>query len=304
MEIPTAVRCAAGTLLPAPEISDADLGQAPPREKTPRVRRVWTKRQKVWGGTVLGLLVGVPLLSTLISAWTSPPHVAGVPTGHLVYLEADSPSEHTTTLRGLYVTGPDGGTRLLVHETEPQDVDGGVREWITQPSISPDGTRIAFEKQLILLQEEKQTVQNQIWVMPLAASPSPDTAAQKPHLVLDLTKKQQKQVVGLAWDSDSSLLLLEDEVAYSIPTDTAEEPLQTPLPLNGLTLATAPDVSATRAPALTRVRRLCLRSPDADRPAGADPGTERRHAGAGGVALCPVADRRQASPLCRPAPIN
>ena len=228
---------------PPPEISDADLGKPPPRP-----RRVWTKRQRTWFATSLGLLVGVPLLLTVISALTSPPHVSGVPTGHLVYLEADSPSEHTTTLRGLYVTGPEGGTRLLVHETEPQDVDGGIREWITQPVISPDGTRIAFEKQLILLQEEKQTVQNEIWVMPLTAGD-----AQKPHLVLDLTKKQQKQVVGMAWDSDSSLLLLEDETAFSVPTDTADEPLQTPLDLSRLTLATAPDVSATRSPALTEI---------------------------------------------------
>ena len=59
----------------------------------------------------------------------------------MVYLEADAPSEKTTTLRGLYVTAPGRGTRLLVHEDEPQDTDGGVREWITQPALSPDGTQ-------------------------------------------------------------------------------------------------------------------------------------------------------------------
>ena len=213
-------------------------------------------KRRVWLWTLLGLLAGVPLLLTLIGALTSPPHVKGVPSGHLVYLEADAPSEKTTTLRGLYLTSPGAAPRLLVHEEEPQEIDGGVREWITQPVLSPDGTRLAFEKQLIMLGEGQQTIQNQIWVMPLAehrAARSPaaseDSAAQ-PHLVADLTKQKWKQVVGLAWDSDSSLLLLQDGTAYSVPTDTPEPPLPVPLDLHGLTLAASPAVSATRSPVL------------------------------------------------------
>lgn len=229
---------------PAPTSSTVGAGSphpsAVPMHPHPRPRRL------VWLWTLLGLLVGIPLLLTLIGAVTSPPHLKGIPSGHLVYLEADSPSEHTTTLRGLFVTEPGAGTRLLVHETEPQDTDGGVREWITQPAISPDGSRVAFEKQFISLQEEKQSIENQIWVMPLAAG-----SPQKPGLVIDLTKQKMKQVVGLAWDSDSSVLFLEDGQSYSVPTDTADTPLIAPLDRQGLTLTMAPDVSATRSPALT-----------------------------------------------------
>ena len=215
---------------------DALIGRPGPR--LAKGRRVWLP--------VLLAALAVPLGFTLTGALTSPPHVKGVPGGQLVYLEADAPSEHTTTLRGLFTAGPDGATRLLTHETEPQDTDGGVREWITQPALSPDATRIAFEKQKITLQEDKQSVDNQIWVMPTA----PGTR-NPPHLVFDLTQQKLKQIVGLAWDSDSSLLFLEDGVSYSVPTDTDDAPLITPLTLNGLTLAKTNDVSATRSPALT-----------------------------------------------------
>ena len=201
---------------------------------------------RAWLWTLLGLVAGVPVLLTLIGALTSPPHVKGIPTGHLVYLEAEAPSEKTTTLRGLYVTSPGTAPRLLVHENEPQDTDGGVREWITQPALSPDGTQLAFEKQLITLQEEKKTIQNQIWVMPLAPG---NTSL--PRLVMDLTQQKMKQIVGLAWDSDSSVLFLEDDVEYSVPTETPDQPLKIPLDLHGLTLATTSYTSATRSPALT-----------------------------------------------------
>lgn len=224
---------------------------APPSVIFPNAFRRMDPRLRAGVGVLLGLVVGVPLLLTLIGALTSPPHVKGIPAGHLVYLEAEAPSEKTTTLRGLYVTGPGGATRLLVHENEPQDIDGGVREWITQPALSPDGTQLAFEKQLITLGEGKQTVQNQIWVMPLAPG-----SANLPRLVMDLTQQKLKQIVGLAWDSDSSLLFLEDGVQYSVPTDTADPPLKIPLDLNGLTLATTPDVSATRSPALAESGRF------------------------------------------------
>lgn len=211
----------------------------PPRPRVDAAKR----RALLWA--LLGLVVGVPLLLTLIGALTSPPHIKGIPIGHLVYLEAEAPSEKTTTLRGLYVTSPGTAPHLLVHESEPQDTDGGVREWITQPALSPDGTQLAFEKQLITLGEEKQTIQNQIWVMPLAPG-----SAGLPRLVIDLTKQGLKQIVGLAWDSDASVLFLEDGVEYSVPTDTPDAPLKIPLDLHGLTLATTPDISATRSPAL------------------------------------------------------
>lgn len=220
------------------EIADDALigGSGPQTIKTNR--RLWLY--------VLLAVLAVPLALTLIGALTSPPHVKGVPAGRLVYLEADAPSERTTTLRGLFIAGTDGATRLLIHETEPQDIDDGVREWITQPAVSPDGTQVAFEKQLITIREDKQSVDNQIWVMPLA----PGTR-NPPHLVMDLTAQKLKQIVGLAWDSDSSLLFLEDGTSYSVPTGTEEAPLKTPLDLHGLALTPDAAVSATRAPALT-----------------------------------------------------
>lgn len=225
---------------------------APPSVVFPPVRpRRMDPRLRAWLWTLLGLVTGVPILFTLIGALTSPPHVKGIRTGHLVYLEAEAPSEKTTTLRGLYVTEPGQPPRLLTHENEPQDTDGGVREWITQPALSPDGTQLAFEKQLITLGEEKQTVQNQIWVMPLAPG-----SANLPRLVMDLTRQKLKQIVGLAWDSDSSLLFLEDGVEYSVPTDAPDAPLKVPLDLHGLLLATTPDVSATRSPTLAESGRF------------------------------------------------
>ena len=219
------------------EIADDALIGAPAPASAPRRRPWW-----LWGG--LGLVVGVPLLLTLIGALTSPPHVKGIPAGTLVYLEADAPSEHTTTLRGLYAVTPGTPPRLLVHETEPQDSDGGVREWITQPALSPDGRWVAYEKQLISLQEEKQSIVSQLWVQPI------DLSAPA-HLLLDFTAQKMKQPVGLAWDSDSSVLILEDGTAYSVPTQTLDTPLKMPLDLHGLTLSPTPALSATRSPSLT-----------------------------------------------------
>jgi len=235
--------------MPENELPDDALAESGQGDPAPTPRK---PRRLLWLWTLLALLVCVPIALTLIGAVTSPPHLKGIPSGHLVYLEAEAPSEHTTTLRGLYVTEPGTGTRLLVHETEPQDIDGGIREWITQPALSPDGSRVAFEKQFISLQEEKQSIENQIWVMPLAASSS-----QKPHMILSLTRQKLKQIVGIAWDSDSSLLLLEDTDAYSVSTDASdppdkiEAPLKAPLDLQGLTLALTPDVSATCSPGVS-----------------------------------------------------
>lgn len=222
---------------PKPEIADDALIGRPGPRLFKGNRRMWL--------SVVSAAVAVPLGLTLIGAATSPPHIKGVPNGQLVYMEADAPSEKTTTLRGLFTAGPDGATRLLLHETEPQDIDAGARDWITQPALSPDGTQVAFEKQLITIGEDKQSVDNQLWVMPTA----PGTR-NPPHLVIDLTAQKLKQVVGLAWDSDSSLLFLQDGSAYSVSTDTDDPPLQTPLDLHGLKLASDPNISATRAPAL------------------------------------------------------
>ena len=240
----------------------------------------------LWG--LLGLAAGVPILLTLIGALTSPPHVKGIPTGHLVYLEAEAPSEKTTTLRGLYVTGPGGDSRLLTHENEPQDIDGGVREWITQPALSPDGTQLAFEKQLIMLQEEKQTIQNQVWVMSLAPG-----SAGLPRLVIDLTAGKLKQIVGLAWDSDSSLLFLEDGVEYSVPTEMPDQPLKIPLDLHGLTLATTPDISATRSPALAESGRFVygVQTPNGPRTLVQNAGAVTPGPAAAVFALAPTGDR-------------
>lgn len=221
-----------------PEIADdALIGKSGPRPLKSS-RRVW------W--SLLLATAAVPLALTLFGAATSPPHVSGVPNGQLVYMEADAPSEKTTTLRGLFIADPGGATRLLLHETEPQDIDAGARDWITQPTLSPDGTQVAFEKQLITIGEDKQSVDNQIWVMPTA----PGTR-NPPHMVMDLTAQKLKQVVGLAWDSDSSLLFLEDGVSYSVPTDTDDPPLKSPLDLHGLKLVSDPNVSATRTPIVT-----------------------------------------------------
>ena len=221
------------------ELSDDALIEKPGRRQAGKGGR------HVWLYLILATLA-IPLVLTLIGALTSPPHIKSIPSGRLVYLEADAPSEKTTTLRGLFTVGTDGKTRLLLHETEPQDIDGGVREWITQPSLSPDGSQVAFEKQLITLREDKQSVVNQIWVMPTALG-----TQSQPRLVIDLTAQKLKQVVGLAWYSDSSLLFLEDGDAYSVSTKTNDPPLKTPLYLYGTSLAPDPNISATRFPTLT-----------------------------------------------------
>ena len=119
-------------------------------------------RRLRWLLWLLGLLVAAPIIVTLIGAATSPPHARGVPAGHLVYLDADQPSEKTTILRGLYLSQPDGSPRLLIHENEPQDSDAGIREWITEPAASPDGTQVAYLKQNITLQEETHSQDTQL----------------------------------------------------------------------------------------------------------------------------------------------
>ncbi len=199
-----------------------------------------TKRRRA----LLSLLVcvaAVPLAITLAGILTAPPRVSGVPTGHLITLQADPSS----AAHRLFVSGPGGASRLLARD-EPQAGSGTGRERITQPALSPDGTQLAFEKQLTTLQNGTPSTDNQIWVMPM----TPDTDS-PPHLVLDLTRQKLKQIAGLAWDSDSSLLFLEDGASYSVATETDDAPLVTPLALHGLTLANMGDVSATGSPVLT-----------------------------------------------------
>lgn len=214
---------------PARLISDAP---APAVGRT--ARRRW-----FWG--LVTLLVAVPVALTLAGALTSPPHVKGVPVGHLVYLEADEPSEHTTLLRGLRMLGLDGTSREVTHEFEAQDSDTGNREWITQPKLSPNGQRIAYEKQFITILDEKQTIDDQLWVVPVAGADA------QPRMLLDLTKQRLKRFVGLAWTPDSkSVVFLNDSVLHTV--NALGAPAQdTDKPLPGCpSLRLTRDVSATR----------------------------------------------------------
>lgn len=201
------------------------INQPPPdKEQADTPARANIRR---WIWLICGVIVAIPLLLTLAGALTSPPHVKGFPVGHLIFLEADQPSEHTTILRGMRIMGPDGSSHQLLHETEPQDTDGGNREWITQPQASPDGRWLAFEKQIITLQEEKQSIDNQLWVMPLSA-PNPP-----PRMLLDLTAQHLKQFVGLAWTGDSKrVIFLNDCLQYEVDAVSATAS-STKAPLSG-----------------------------------------------------------------------
>jgi len=224
-------------------------------------------RARRWPWIVASLLVAIPLALTLAGIVTSPPRAGRVPAGRIVFMEADEPSEHTTLLRGLRITLPGSGqSHELLRETEPQDVDAGSREWITQPKASPDGRWLAYEKQIITLQEEKHGIVNQLWVLRL------DSPRPAPRLLLDVTRAHLKQFVGLAWTPDSRrVVFLNDAFLYSVTTlawspdsrrvvslndaflysvTTAGILTRTPLPFaTGLT--TQPDLSATRSPALS-----------------------------------------------------
>lgn len=224
--------------MPSPETDDpAALIGAP--SPTPRRRR-----PRPW--VVLGLVIAVPLLVTLAGSLTSPPHVAGPPVGHLIYLDADQPSEHTTNLRGLRVMGPDGSSRQLLHETEAQDTDTGKREWITQPQASPDGAFLAYERQDITILEERREIVNELWVVSLK------DANPKPKMLLDLTKAGLKQFVGLAWSHDNrSVTLLNYGAAYDVDVlDDPGRPSQHPL-TDCPPFKNSPALSPTRAPFVT-----------------------------------------------------
>lgn len=221
--------------MPSPETDDpAALIDA--RPSAPR-------RRKRWVGVVLGLVIAVPVIVTLAGALTSPPHVAGPPVGHLIYLDADQPSEHTTNLRGLRIMAPNGSSRLLLHETEDQDTDTGKREWITQPQASSDGKWLAYERQDITILEERRDIINQLWVVSLT-DPAP-----KPRMLLDLNQAKLKQFVGLAWSrDDASVTFLNYGAAFSVnalgePSRLSQHPLIDCPPLKMV-----PTLSPTRAP--------------------------------------------------------
>lgn len=234
-------------IMPSPANNDDDavpLFDAPRR--TPQVPRRWP-----W--IVLVLLAAVPLLLTLAGVVTAPPRAGHVPEGRIVFLEADQPSEHTSLLRGLRITRPgSGGSRELLHEAEPQDVDAGSRDWLTQPSVSPDGHWLAYEKQLITLQEEKTGIVNQIWALPL------DSPHAAPHLLADLTARHLKQCIGLAWTPNSAhVVFLEDTVQYTVNVQGASR--LTPSALPGLPpLRTTSTLSATHNPAFAAPDSLVL----------------------------------------------
>ncbi len=201
---------------------------------TRRVRAIWL---------LLLLALLVPLALTLAGALTSPPHVKGPPTGRIVYLEADQPSEKTTLLRGLRVLAPDGTERELLHETEPQDTDAGDRTWLTQPCASPDGHWLAYEKQVITLSEEKQATDNQLWLVPLNGKHP------RPRLLLDLGKAGLKQFVGLAWTPDSrAVVFLEDATAHFVSMGDGRS-TKRPLP-GAASLTVQPSISTTQRPAV------------------------------------------------------
>ncbi len=199
-----------------------------------------SKRRRIWLAALV-CVAAVPLAGTLAGILTAPPRLSHVPSGHLITLQADPSS---AALHGLFVAGPGQASRLLARD-EPQTRKGAVREQITQPALSPDSTQLAFEKQYTTFTHGIPSVDNQIWVMPM----TPDTR-NPPHLVLDLTRQKLKQIAGLAWDSDSSLLFLEDGASYSVATETDDAPLVTPLDLHGLMPAKTDTDSATVSPAL------------------------------------------------------
>jgi len=202
---------------------------------------------------ILALLIITPLFLTAAGVVTAPPRAAYVPAGRIVFLEADEPSEHTSLLRGLRITLPgSSNSREILHETEPQDVDAGSRDWLTQPTVSPDGHWLAYEKQLITLQEEKTGIVNQVWVLSL------DNAHAAPRLLADLTALRLKQCIGLAWTPDSAhVVFLEDAVQYTV--NRLGPPRLSATPLPGLPpLRTTPSLSATRSPTFFGPHTLVL----------------------------------------------
>lgn len=174
-----------------------------------------------WGSAALIVIaMGVPLAATIGGAVTSPP-TRGVPEGHLIHLEANTPSEHTSTLRELISVGPDGKWHLLIREHEPQSVDAGSRDWISMPTVSPDGTQIAFIDQKITLQEEEQSDFWELWVLPVDPKTQASGAG---RLVADLSKAKLDEVRGLTWSPDGkSIVLASKGKIYSFDAATGKQ---------------------------------------------------------------------------------
>lgn len=175
---------------------------------------------------VTAVILGIPAIITMIGVATSPP-MSNVPTGRILYLDADQPSEKTTMLHGLYSVGTDTRERLITREQEPQDVDAGAREWIIEPVCSPDGKSVAYLKEVIVLIEEKQSVDNQIWVAD-ATTTSPIAG----KMLVDLTAKHLDQVTGLAWSPDGkSVAFMEGASLYTVDSQSGKLST-TPVELN------------------------------------------------------------------------
>ncbi|MGO8671809.1 MAG: hypothetical protein ACLQVD_10640 [Capsulimonadaceae bacterium] len=199
----------------APRPDDAPLS-------TPRPRNPWLI-------ATLVAVVGIPAVVTGIGAITSPPE-GRVPVGHIVYLDADQPSEKTTMLRGMYRVGPDGIQQEIVHEQEPQDIDAGAREWIAEPAESPDGRHIAFIKQLITILEERQSDDYQLWVVdvpgPGSSGPAQNEDRAAGRCVLDLNALRLSRATRLVWSPDSRRVAFLDPHAVQI-VDIASGKLST-----------------------------------------------------------------------------
>lgn len=156
----------------------------------------------IWAVAILAAVI--PAVVTAAGALTSPPIMA-VPEGHIIHLEANRPSEHTSTLREMISIGHDGKWHLLVSEHEPQNIDAGSREWISMPTVSPDGAQVAYIKEKITLQEEEQSDIWELWALPII----PETQkAGKPRMLADLSKAKLNEIRGISWSPDGSAIYL------------------------------------------------------------------------------------------------
>jgi hypothetical protein len=153
---------------------------------------------------------------TWIGAATSPPP-ARVPSGHILYLDADQPSEKTTMLHGMYLVGHDGRQQPILREQEPQDVDAGEREWIIEPAESPDGRRVAFLKELFTILDEKQSATDQIWVA--------DLPVPHPNPLLGKEREQEKSAHLLQPEASPGKGEQETEQPYPSQFPVREAPL-------------------------------------------------------------------------------
>lgn len=172
--------------------------------------RVAKRRIKKTQLLVIAVL-GTPIVLAALEFVTAPPRRVSVPYGHLIYMDADKPSDRTANLRGMYSANPSGMSQLMIHEQEPPDVDAGPRQWIEQPAVSPDGTQIAYVRENIVIAEDKHSTSFDIFVLPL----------QQPHAVahqIAALGTTAKQFAGLAWSPDcKSITYMEDSIVTTVP---------------------------------------------------------------------------------------